>query len=107
MMQRNVTELQNMMETLSELRNEVLVNKILVIESISEIRKKLRKILEIEEERYASKYFPNDDVVEIWDEKLNALFDGIGFLGVGILHPKEINIHIDDAIMRLRICVTD
>lgn len=107
MVQKNVTEVKRTMETLTMLRNEVQKSKPKAIKAIAEEARKLEVILEEEEKLYVKENYPGTDSGAICDTKLNALFEAVGFLEKRMLFPKEIVKNLDNAILKLRICVTD
>jgi len=105
MMQANVAEVKNVMESLTMLRAEVMCNKSKASGAIGEARSKLQTILNEEENHYVSTYASEEDVVAIEDAKLNALFEAIGFLGESMTYPKQIVKNIDNAVMKLKKCI--
>ena len=107
MVQKNVTEVKRTVETLTMLRNEVQKSKSKAIKVIAEEARKLELILEEEERLYVKENYPGTDSGAIYDTKLNALFEAVGFLEERMLFPKEIVKNLDNAILKLRICVTD
>ena len=107
MVQKNVTEVKRVMETLTMLRTEVMRSKSKAVKAIAEEAKKLETILDEEETLYVAENCPGADAVAVYDTKLNALSEAIGFLEERMLFPKEIVKHLDNAILKLRICVTD
>lgn len=107
MVQKNVTEVKKGIETLTMLRAEVMQHKSQAVKAITEERTKLELILNEEEELYVAQNHPGADAVAIYDSKLNALSEAIGFLEERFVFPKQIVKNLDNAIMKLMICVTD
>ena len=107
MVQKNVAEVKRVMEVLTRLRADVMHNKARVVKTIAEEAKRLETILDEEETLYVAENCPGADVVAVYDTKLNALSEAIGFLEERMLFPKEIVKHLDSAVMKLSACITD
>ena len=107
MVQENITEVNRIMETLTMLKTEVQKSKSKAIKEIAKEARKLEVILEKEGRRYVEVNYPETDSGAIYDTKLNALFEAIGFLEERMLFPKEIVRNLDNAIMKLSVCATD
>lgn len=89
------------------LKTEVQKSKSKAIKEIAKEARKLEVILEKEGRRYVEVNYPETDSGAIYDTKLNALFEAIGFLEERMLFPKEIVRNLDNAIMKLSVCATD
>ena len=107
MVQKNVTEVKRVMESLMILRTEAMRKKSKVVKTIAEEVKKLETILDEEENFYVAENCPGADVVAVYDTKLNALAEAIGFLEERMLFPKEIVNHLDNSLIKLAVCVRD
>ena len=105
MMQANAAEVKKVIEILTMLRDEVMLNNLKGNGTIKEAKSKLQAILNDEENRYVAIQAPEEDVVAIEDAKLNALFEAIGFLGESMTYPKQIVKNIDNAVMKLKKCI--
>ena len=107
MVQKNVVEVKRVMEILTMLGADVVYNKSKVVKTIAEEAKRLETIMDEEEALYVAENCPGADAVAVYDTKLNALSEAIGFLEGRMLFPKEIVKHLDSAVMKLTVCVTD
>ena len=107
MVQKNVTEVQRTVETLTMLRTEVIHSKSNTVKAIAEEVRKLETILDEEERLYVVSNCPGANAAVIYDAKLSALARAIGYLEERMLFPKEIVKNLDNAILKLRICITD
>lgn len=107
MKKNNVTEVQKLMDALEVLRGDVKADKKKVVREIEKIKEKLDLILDEEEDIYVKTFFPGADAVAVQDDKLNALFDAIGFLGDPMTYPKQIVENIDSAVKKLEICIRE
>lgn len=107
MVQKNVAEVKRVIEILTMLRADVGHKKAKVVKTIAEEAKKVEAVLDEEETLYVAENCPGADAVAVYDTKLNALSEAIGFLEERMLFPKEIVKHLDNAIMKLMVCVAD
>ena len=106
-MKTNVTEVRRLVEMLDLLKDHVRADKVKTVEMITGIRSKLDKILDEEEKSYIEQYCPDAEVAVINDESLNMLSEAIGILEERMNYPNQIIKHLDEAVMKLKACITD
>ena len=107
MKKTNVTEVRRLVEMLDLLKDHVKADKVKTVEMITEIRSKLDKILDEEETSYIEQNCPDAEVAVINDESLNMLSEAIGILEERMNYPNQIIKHLDDAVEKLKACITD
>lgn len=106
-MPKNVTKVKREIEALTLIKLEVMQCKFKAVKAIAEEIEKLEVILDEEEDIYVEENCPGTNAVVIYDTKLNALSEAIGFLEERMIFPKRIVKNLDSAIMKLTICVAD
>lgn len=102
---QNVAKVKESMNALVDLKANVTSELDEMIRTLAEMTKQLEVILTEEENQYAEQHKQKKDVVVIYDEKLNALFEAIGILERKVVSVEQAYKRIDDAI-ELLIVVT-
>lgn len=100
---QNVAKVKESMNALVDFKANVTSELDEMIRTLAEMSKQLEVILTEEENEYAEHHKQKKDVVAIYDEKLNALFEAIGILERKVVSVEQAYKRIDDAIELLTV----